>query len=339
MPESQRTILVTGASGLIGQAVIERLDGRVIALTHATDVPGETIGGNVAEPRLGLAPEAHAELARRVDAVVHCAALTDYTAGRKRVREVNVDGTRHVLELCAQAEAALYHLSTAFVAAPLPAATNGDRRVGPEVYVESKQAGEEVVRASGLPAVIVRPSILIGDTESGRSARFQGIHVLIKFLLQGSLAMVPVSAGAHVDLIAQDVVADALAGLVADEVQSGEVWLSAGAEALTAQRLAEVAIGAARDLGIDVEPPRFVDPEVVDRLIRPALLPAFPGQVRRRFEQLLELVALFFTDVTFPSSLAALERAQQLRAPVDAERAFANTVRFWAVHHGYGAAA
>jgi len=77
----RRTVLLTGASGVVGHAVARRLgDLDVVGLVHRSPVCGPnvtTARGDVARPMLGLAEQAYAELAAKVDAVIHCAAITD----------------------------------------------------------------------------------------------------------------------------------------------------------------------------------------------------------------------------------------------------------------------
>lgn len=96
---ARRTVLLTGASGVIGRALLQRLrDLDVVCLVHRSPVSGPNVTtavGDIAEPMLGLAEQAYVELAAEVDAVIHCAAITDFnrtdragrpgTAGAHRV--------------------------------------------------------------------------------------------------------------------------------------------------------------------------------------------------------------------------------------------------------------
>src|SRR6516165_1983810 len=68
----QHTVLLTGASGVVGRALLQRLRGLdVVCLVHRSPVSGPnvtTAPGDIAKPGLGLAEEAYAELAAKVDA-------------------------------------------------------------------------------------------------------------------------------------------------------------------------------------------------------------------------------------------------------------------------------
>src|SRR5206468_1770582 len=117
--------------------------------------------------------------------------LTGFHERPDDVARVNVTAIENVLELAAAAGAPICHVSTAYVArreAPRPR----DRRtVGTAGYVESKIAGEDVVRRSGLPYAIVRPSVVMGDSRSGRIAQFQGLHALAGYAMRGMLPLIP----------------------------------------------------------------------------------------------------------------------------------------------------
>ncbi|MDT9692962.1 SDR family oxidoreductase [Streptomyces sp. P9(2023)] len=113
---SAPTVLLTGASGVIGTALLAELsDCHVIALIHRTTVPGadELLVGDLTAPLLGLDPAVYSDVVRRVDAVVHCAAVTDFSSGPEATHALNEAGTRQIVRLVADADAVLYHVSTA----------------------------------------------------------------------------------------------------------------------------------------------------------------------------------------------------------------------------------
>src|SRR5438105_12592612 len=111
---ARRTVLLTGASGVVGRALLRRLrDFDVVCLVHRSPVSGPnvtTVSGDVAEPMFGLAKGAYAELAARVDAVIHCAAVTDFNRTDGSLEATNIAGTKHVAAFAATAGAVLYHV-------------------------------------------------------------------------------------------------------------------------------------------------------------------------------------------------------------------------------------
>ncbi|MGW0917255.1 SDR family oxidoreductase, partial [Streptomyces sp. NPDC002784] len=114
----RRTLLITGASGVVGAAAIPLLRERyeVIALTHRAGAPGRTVAGDVTSRWLGLAPETYRALTDEVDVVVHSAAATGFQRDTDHAWQVNVEGARRVSKFALHAGARLVHLSSAFTA-------------------------------------------------------------------------------------------------------------------------------------------------------------------------------------------------------------------------------
>jgi nucleoside-diphosphate-sugar epimerase len=305
-----KTILLTGATGVVGTALLRRLAGhRVLAITHRNAVVTRSFQGDVTRTRLGLDPVAYATLADAVDTVVHCAAITGFDAGREATHAVNVGGTAQVLRFARDAGAPLVYVSTAYVARSTRTARGGaagDAIAEPDHYVDSKRAAEDLVRESRLPAAIVRPSLVIGDAVTGEITQFQSVLGLMHAVLKGVLPLVPIDPAATVDVVPRDLVADAIAALVERDAVRGEHWLTAGAAAPTAARIMELTVATARRLGLDAAPARLVRPDQVDRLIRPVFIEGLPPALRRRFDDVLAMTGLFHTAEPFRSSLADL---------------------------------
>ena len=115
------SILVTGATGLLGRHVLDRLlatNPRFSAFvlvrdaTRWTSVARELgdddgrlipVEGDLCAEALGLTPDVRATLRRSVTAIVHLAADTTFSNPLERARAVNTIGTRRVLELASRA--------------------------------------------------------------------------------------------------------------------------------------------------------------------------------------------------------------------------------------------
>ena len=335
---ARRTVLVTGASGVVGRALLRRLRGLdVVCLVHRSPVFGPyvtTVPGNVAEPGLGLAEDTYAELAARVDAVIHCAAVTDFNRTDGSREATNVAGTEHGAAFAAAANAVLYHVSTAFVHTTV----DGDRGRTAIGYASSKLAGENVVRSSGAAHVIFRPSVVIGDSVTGEIAAFQGLYQVAAGMFAGTVPMIPFDPSWPIDFVPADVVADAIACAVENRVSEGEFWVSAGEAALRLEEGVAVAVGLARDLGVAIDAPRFVPPDMFDRLIGPVFLDALPDRVRRNILRMLEFFTTYLqSGQTKPSSLDQLA-ALGARPLPDPRASLRTSLRYWAAHNGYAPA-
>jgi nucleoside-diphosphate-sugar epimerase len=311
------TVLLTGASGVLGTALLAELPSccRVIALVHRSPCPAahEQLTGDITSPGLGMDLTTYRALARRVDAVVHCAATTEFTSGPEAAHVTNEAGTRSVAEFASDAGATLYHVSTAFVARHELTRSRlghdtGTAGARPEDYLDSKRAGEDIVRSSGLPAVIIRPSIVIGDSRTGDISAFQGLHGILLTLMRGLMPLVPLPRAALIDFVPQDVVARTVAALIAEDRRQGEVWVTAGPEALRADHVMATVAAACAELGLNPALPRFVGPDMVDRLIRPVFLAdGLPARILRRFDDMLAMTALFADAPEFPTSLGEVK--------------------------------
>ena len=335
---TRRTVLLTGASGVVGRALLQRMrDLDVVCLVHRSPVCGPdvtTVPGDIAEPMLGLGEQAYVDLAAMVDVVIHCAAVTDFNRTDGSLEATNIAGTEQVAAFAAAANAVLYHVSTAFVHTTV----DGDRGRTAVGYAASKSAAEQVVRSSGVPHVIFRPSVVIGDSVTGEIAAFQGLHRVAAGMFAGIVPIIPFDPGWPIDFVPADVVADAIARVVQNRVDEGEFWLSAGERALRLDEAVAVAVEVGRGLGVSVDVPRFVPPEMFDRLIGPVFLDALPAKIRRNVLRMLEFFTIYLqSGQTKPSSLDQLA-ALGARPLPDQRESLRNSLRYWAARNGYGQA-
>jgi thioester reductase-like protein len=328
-------VLLTGASGVVGGAVLRRLgDLDVVCLVHRSPVCGPsvtTVRGDISKPMLGLVERAYVELAARVDAVIHCAAVTDFNRTDGSLEATNIAGTKHVAAFAAAAKAVLYHVSTAFV----DTVVDGDRGRTAVGYALSKSAGEQAVRRSGVPHVIVRPSVVIGDSVTGEIAAFQGLYQVAAGLFAGMVPMIPFDPGWPIDFVPADIVADAIARVVEKRVSEGEFWITAGDRALRLDEAVAVGVEFARAVGVSIDVPRFVPPEMFDRLIGPVFLDALPGKIRRNVVRMLEFFTIYLQSGQIkPSSLDQLV-ALGARPLPDQRESLRNSLGYWAARNGY----
>ena len=161
-------VLVTGAAGFIGSHLARRLvDGgaavRVLSRDGLTRISDATVVvGDV------TLPESLASAAVGCEVIFHCAALAGGTLSD--AREVNVVGTRNVLEAAVQAGVRrVVHLSSVAIhGSQLPARVDESQPLvsNGAAYSLSKAEGEAVARdyhAGGLlQVVVVRPTCVYG---------------------------------------------------------------------------------------------------------------------------------------------------------------------------------
>jgi nucleoside-diphosphate-sugar epimerase len=230
-----KTAFVTGATGFLGQNLVERLVAAgwsVIAFHRARAALGilERLPVTLAAGKLLETRALVAAMPKGVDAVFHVAGDTSMWRGhRVRQMRVNVEGTRNVLAAAFGAGARRFvHVSTVGVydhdhgvideSTPQ---TGGKSSVG---YVKTKYLAELLVRTAverGLEAVIVNPSHIVGRYDRHNWAR------LILMAANGSLPGVPPGSGSFAHGAA---VADALIA-AAERGRRGENYVLGGADA------------------------------------------------------------------------------------------------------------
>jgi len=151
-------VLVTGASGFVGR--------------HVADVLRAS-GAEVLDARVELTDAAAVERAvAGCEAVFNVAALYSYDGPDARFQQVNVEGTRHVVEACVRhGVRRLVHTSTAGTCGPVEGrpANEADEPPAWELtvpYKRTKLESEQLVlaaaRAGRLDAVVVNPTTPIG---------------------------------------------------------------------------------------------------------------------------------------------------------------------------------
>ena len=159
-------VLVTGASGFVGQAACRELRARgheVLALVRR---PGSAPEGTTAVIGDLTAPIHLADsLAKhKPECVMHLAAEIAAQRDPEKINAVNVEGTRDLVEGAEAAGVKRFVFASTVVTGeahgriltedePLPVET---------AYGRSKQEGERMVRESGMKSVIVRPGHVYG---------------------------------------------------------------------------------------------------------------------------------------------------------------------------------
>lgn len=245
------TILFTGFPGFIGARLIPKLladapEATVVALVEprmvsvareaAAALDAERIvvePGDITDPMLGLSAGRYAELAASTTQVHHLAAVYDLAVPLAVAERVNVLGTQHVIAFCRACERLERHhyVSTCYVAgARSGRIMEADLACGQEFknhYESTKFGAEVLVRASmaDVPTTIYRPAIVVGDSETGVTAKFDGPYYLLRILQQAGERLPIAQIGseeATFNVVPVDFVVDAIATGARDAEIVGE---------------------------------------------------------------------------------------------------------------------
>lgn len=263
--------LVTGASGFIGGRLCRLLVSEGHEVAALARRPGsEPAGTRAAVADLGDGAALAAVLGeQRPDVVFHLAAEIATARDEHRLRAVNVEGTRRLVDACLGAGGPLLVFASTVVTGdaggrlltedePLPVQTP---------YGRSKQDGERIVLDSGLPAVVLRPSHVYGP--GGWFAE----EIVARIRAPGRLAVV--GRGENLwDVVHVDDVCSALLAAATQEAARGEVFHCADDDPIAYRdfmALTARALGAGRPRSIPVPIARLVaGRNAVDAVVRSA---------------------------------------------------------------------
>ena len=202
------------------------------------------VEGDITVPGLGLADPA--ALQKEVTEVWHLAAVYDLSVRRSVGMKVNVEGTKNILDFaegCAELHR-LQYVSTCYVSGKFAGIyREADLAKGQafnNYYEETKFLAEVEVRERmkrGLPATIYRPAIVVGDSRTGDTQKYDGPYFAIRWLLkQPGIAIMPVVGDTHrtrLNLVPRDFVIEAISYLSAQEKSLGKTYQLADPEPLT----------------------------------------------------------------------------------------------------------
>ncbi|KAK7193434.1 linear gramicidin synthetase subunit C [Paraphaeosphaeria sporulosa] len=219
-----KTVLLTGVTGFLGAFLLRDLldstSAKIICLVRFSDasqdeIPAgiarirrnlldfglwsdlimervEILPGNLSRRRFGLPPDAFAEIAKRVDVIVHAAATVNLVYPYAALRLPNVIGTKEILRLACQGGATVQYVSTNGVLPPasgeagwpedamLPVEDVPEKLA--DGYGQTKWVAEQLVLEAsrrGLPVKVHRCGTISGHSQSGSSNAWDLLTALL----------------------------------------------------------------------------------------------------------------------------------------------------------------
>ena len=287
----KRTIFMTGFPGFIGARLVRKLAGpetRFLflvqkafsekALTEIRRLARELelplinfviINGDITEENLGMTDADLKVVIERTTDVFHLAAVYDLEVEKEVGYKVNVDGTKNVNSVVERIEnlARYNYVSTCYVAGK-----RNDRIFENELehdagfrnfYEESKYFAElEVEKLKDkIPLTIYRPSVVCGDSQTGETAKYDGIYYVIKFLLKFPEVFRLVNVGnddVRLNLVPVDFVVDGMVALCTDEEAVGKTVALADSNPMTTKQLCDQIAEAITNKKSVITPPSNV---------------------------------------------------------------------------------
>ncbi len=183
--------------------------------------------------------------AEGVREVYHLAAVYDLSVARELGMRVNVTGTQRVLDFAERAPKLerLHYVSTCYVSGRHPGVfTEDDLEKGQRFnnyYEETKQLAEVEVRKwmSRIPATVYRPSVVVGDSGTGATQKYDGPYFVMQWLMrQPRIAVLPVvgrPSQYHFNVVPRDFIIRALEQLTGLKDNAGRTYALADPHPLT----------------------------------------------------------------------------------------------------------
>ena len=326
MTSFNETIFVTGFPGFIAQRLVGRLakpdtqffllvqsefvdkaSAAVERIARETDTPLENfalIEGDITAPNLGISDDDLETIRGETTDVFHLAAAYDLSVTKEIATQVNLEGTRHVNDLCRSLPNLhrYNYISTCYVAGMRKGSileTELEHDAGfRNYYEETKYLAEMEVEQlkADLPITIFRPSVVVGDSRTGETVKYDGIYYLIQYLRKapGLLRFINVgNRDVRLNLVPVDYVVDGIATLARDEGALGKTIALADPEPLTTAELFDAIAASLTEKRSVIAPP----PWLVERSLMLPFSPPITGLPHHG-------VPYFFLSQTYDTSMA-----------------------------------
>ncbi|MCL5268010.1 MAG: SDR family oxidoreductase [Bacteroidetes bacterium] len=255
--------------------------------------------GDITLENLGI-PEPES-VAEEVTGIFHLAAAYDLAVSRNVGMVVNVEGTRNVVSFARSCRnlKRFDYVSTVYVSGLHRGTFSEDDfdhgQTFKNFYEETKFLAEKIVRNSkDIPSAIYRPGIVVGDSTTGETAKYDGPYYVLQTMqsLPNNFPFPKIGNGkVEVNLVPVDYVVSALARLSADDESIGKTFHLTDPSPLNVaelQRLLAVALDK-----------RFVGYPLSPVIAKNALK---IGLVRNIYRIPAQLIDYFVHDVHYDSS-------------------------------------
>jgi long-chain acyl-CoA synthetase len=280
-PNASITLLIRAASETEAKQRLQSVWREWALDPERQQIPSQirVLCGDVTQPQLGLSDLFYQELAESVTHILHSAATVKFNLSLDEARAINCLGTRHVIDLARRASRCnLEHVgcvSTAYVCGTRTGLIRESELECDQgfanTYEQAKFESEKELRAlqSELPLSIFRPSIIIGDSQTGKTTSFNVLYHPLKLFYKGHLSLIPGNAETRLDVIPVDYVADTITHVLLHSESFGKTYhLTAGLRRSSrAGEISKRAIDYFNRVGSKaLKPPQFISLEMYESL-------------------------------------------------------------------------
>ena len=269
----RESIFITGFPGFIAGRLVEHLAGHETqffllvqprfvkdAMEMIEDIAAATntslenyviVEGDITQENLGIEYEDLETIRFETTDVFHLAAAYDLAVPKETAFSVNLEGTKNVNEFVRSIKQLrrYNYISTCYVAGKregLILETELRHDAGfRNFYEETKYLAEVLVDElkSELPVTIFRPSVVVGDSRSGETVKYDGIYYLINYLRKAPILLRLLNVGnekVRLNLVPVDFVVESIVALSRDKAAIGKTLAIADPSPLTTEELFDV---------------------------------------------------------------------------------------------------
>lgn len=257
-PGSTVTLLVRGENQHEADTRTHTIASAIAAEYNIPDATERVDGmlGDVGLDHCGLSALQISRVVSETTHIIHGAATIRFDHPIDEARSINCGGTRRMLaiaHMCAEQgklERFVYIGSSSVSGQRSGYIREDELEMGQQffnTYEQSKNESERIVRNNfdKIPCTVFRPSIIIGDSRTGKTSSFNVIYIPLRLVQKGMLTYVPGTPDTLMDLVPIDWVDDAMVHILSRDESVGKVFhITAGEK--RAARLDEVVVAAVK---------------------------------------------------------------------------------------------
>ncbi|MCC8015729.1 MAG: AMP-binding protein [Eubacterium sp.] len=237
------------------------------------------VTGDIAETNLGMSNADRKRLIHSTDYIIHTAALTGINHCREQFWNVNVTGTKNVLNFAEEIQSdhtlkLFAYISTAYTAGKRKGLIKEDFPVNSgfsSFYEESKFEGEllAIKAMKRFPVSIFRPGQIVGDSRTGYVKSFNTLYYPLKLYLKGQINTFPIRKSMRINMIPVDYAARAVVRITLSGGAEGKIFHLTAPHSVqpTAEELiCTVRKWAEKNLNIRLKKPLFLSVPFLEKI-------------------------------------------------------------------------
>jgi len=213
----------------------------------------EVVEGDITEKNLGINKSRLKELSEKINMIYHSAALCEFSVPMHIIREINLTGTKNVLDFAWKCRAngnflSLHYISTVAIMGNSGGVLYEDSLdIGQgfnNTYEKTKFEAERLInrhRNKGLAVSVYRPSVIVGDSITGEASDFQIFYHPLHIFSLGIFEEIPANGNFKYNLVPVDYVAMAICLISMDRKNDNKNYHLTNNHSITLNSLLNIA--------------------------------------------------------------------------------------------------